>query len=55
MFIQTKKFSLKLSSVADRDCDRDQQAGWYLDFRGKPSRSSFARFSVEFRALERQI
>ena len=41
--------------VADRDCDRDQQAGWYLAFRGKPGRSSFARFSVEFRALERQI
>ena len=26
-----------------------------LDFRGKPGRSSFARFSVELRALEQQI
>ena len=26
-----------------------------LDFRGKPGRSSFARFSVEFRVLERSI
>ncbi len=44
-----------MNFVANRSCDRDQQAGWCPDFRRTPGRSSFARFSVEFRALERPI